>query len=103
MARSTLGVQGGNITSFDDKGEEIFIEVKASVGDTVLTANLTVNEWNAARTPARSERYFIYLVTNALSAKPSIERLPNPAALVGEGKITCEPIVYVLDLRSPFA
>jgi hypothetical protein len=96
-----LEFPGWDVTSFADDGREVFIEVKSSVGKTVSSVNLTANEWDAACDPSRRDRYFIYLVTNALSSAPIIERLANPASLVDEGKITCEPIVYVVDLRSP--
>jgi hypothetical protein len=96
-----LEFPGWDITSFADDGREVFIEVKSSVRKTVSSVNLTANEWDAARDPSRRDHYLIYLVTNALSSAPIIERLANPASLVDEGKITCEPIVYVVDLRSP--
>jgi hypothetical protein len=96
-----LEFPGWDVTSFDNNGNEVFIEVKSCVGKTVSNVNLTANEWDAACDPSRKDRYFIYIVTDALSAAPRIERLANPASLVSDGKITCEPIVYVVDLRSP--
>lgn len=95
-----LEFPGWDITSFDDQGEELYIEVKASVGEFVSVLNLTVNEWEAAKRPSQAERYLVYLVTSALSQQPVIERIANPAALVEQGKITCEPIVYSVELRS---
>jgi hypothetical protein len=92
---------GWDITSLDDSGNEFFIEVKSSVGKTVSSINLTVNEWDAARDAARRDRYCIYIVTNALSAAPSIERRPNPASYVDGGQISCEAIVYELHLSPP--
>ena len=85
---------GWDITSFDEKGNEIFIEVKSSVGKTVSSVNLTVNEWEAACSLARRDRYYIYIVTNALSAKPNIERLLNPASHVDAKQLSCEAVVY---------
>jgi len=95
-----LEFPGWDITSFDEQGQELFIEVKGSIGKFVSVINLTVNEWNAANAPSRAARYFIYLVTNTLSEQPAIERIANPAALVQQGKINCEPIVYSIELRS---
>lgn len=92
---------GWDITSFDDDGNEIFIEVKSPVGKTISSVNLSVNEWEAARDKARRDRYYIYLVTNALSAAPSIERLRNPADHVDAGRLLCEAIVYELQLTPP--
>jgi hypothetical protein len=95
-----LEFPGWDVTSFDDQGEELFIEVKGSIGKFVAVLNLTVNEWNAATDPSRAARYYVYLVTDAFSEQPMIERIANPAALVEQGKISCEPIVYSLELRS---
>jgi hypothetical protein len=90
---------GWDITSFDADGREFFIEVKSCAGKAVSSVDLTVNEWKAARDAARRDRYYIYLVTSALSAKPVIERLRNPASYVDDRQLSCEPIVYELDLR----
>jgi hypothetical protein len=90
---------GWDITSFDDEGNEFFIEVKSSLGKAVSSVYLSANEWEAACAKRRRDRYYIYIVTNALSAAPSIERLRNPASYVDKGQLTCEAIVYELGLR----
>jgi len=92
---------GWDITSFDDDGNEMFIEVKSSIGKTVSRVNLTINEWEAACDPARRDCYYIYIVTNALSATPNIERLLNPASYVDDKQLSCEAIVYELQLSPP--
>lgn len=51
---------GWDITSFDEDGCEIYIEVKSSIGETFSSFGLTVNEWQAACDPMRRERY-LYL------------------------------------------
>jgi len=84
---------GWDITSFDENGNEFFIEVKASIGKAMSSINLTINEWKAACDTQRRDRYYIYLVTSALSARPRIERLQNPALYVQTGKLRCEAIV----------
>jgi hypothetical protein len=89
---------GWDITSFDDDGKEFFIEVKSSVGKVVTCVNLTANEWEAARDAARRDRYCIYIVTNALSASPSIERLRNPASYIDGRQLSCEAIMFELRL-----
>ena len=89
---------GWDITSFDAAGNEFYIEVKSSVGKAISCIHLTVNEWHAACSSKRKERYYIYLVTNALSVAPRIERLQNPASYVEGGKLPCEAIVYELQL-----
>jgi len=40
---------GWDITSFDEGGKEVFIEVKSSIGKYVSCVHLTGNEWDAAR------------------------------------------------------
>jgi hypothetical protein len=52
---------------------------------------------------ARRDRYFIYVVTKALSAAPRIERLRNPASYVEGKRLSCEPIVYELRLTEATA
>jgi hypothetical protein len=89
---------GWDITSFDAAGNEFYIEVKSSIGKAISCITLTVNEWHAACSAKRKERYYIYLVTNALSVAPRIERLHNPASYVDEGKLPCEAIIYELQL-----
>jgi hypothetical protein len=94
-----LDFVGWDISSFDPDGTEIFVEVKSSVGKSISAVNLTVNEWDAARDPARRDRYYIYVVTSALSDKPIIERMQNPASYVDRGELICESVVYELQLR----
>ncbi len=89
---------GWDITSFDEQGDEIFVEVKSSAGKSVSRVDLTVNEWRTACDAKRRDRYYIYIVTDALSAAPSIERLRNPASYVDDRKLLCEAIVYELRL-----
>ena len=89
---------GWDITSFESDATEIFIEVKSCVGKTITSVNLTVNEWQAACDPVRRGRYYIYLGTSALSSRPVIERLCNPAAYVEGGQVMCTPTVYALEL-----
>jgi hypothetical protein len=89
---------GWDITSFDDDGGELFIEVKSSVGKTISCVSLTVNEWLAACDPKRCERYCIYIVTSALSSRPQIECMRNPKSYVDNIGLGCEAIVYELQL-----
>jgi len=91
---------GWDITSYDDDGNEIFIEVKSSAGKLISCVDLTVNEWDAACDSTHRNRYYLYIVTEALSATPSVERLRNPALYVDEKKLTCEAIVYELKLTA---
>lgn len=69
---------GYDITSFNDKGDEIFIEVKSSSGRTINDVDLTKNEIMSMLNKKTKEKFYIYLVTNALT-KPEIEVIKNPS------------------------
>ena len=69
---------GYDITSFDDKGDEIFIEVKSSSGKTINDVDLTKNEIMSMFNKKTKEKFYIYLVTNALT-NPEIEVIRNPS------------------------
>ncbi len=90
---------GWDITSYNEQGHKIFIEVKGSVDKTIGSINLTRNEWQKAQAEQVLERYRIYLVTEALS-NPKIEILRNPAQWVDDGKLEIVISDYQLNLRS---
>ncbi len=88
---------GWDITSFDEMGNKIFIEVKSTKGKIINNLEITENEWNAAN--KEREKYFIYLVINALNEKIQIsEKINNPKELVENGEIEILPSVYKLEL-----
>lgn len=76
---------GWDISSCDDTGKAIYIEVKASVGKKVSELIITANEWSAAR--KHRGRYYIYLVTNVMGKVPLVERLRDPWDLVQTGQV----------------
>lgn len=90
---------GWDITSFDVEGNEIYIEVKASEGETISDIELTVNEWNQANKMVESNNYKIYLVTDVFQ-NPVIRVIDNPAHLVREGTLTLNIARYQLLLGS---
>ena len=91
---------GWDITSFDENGEEIFIEVKSTTGKTITSVDLTENEWKAASNPENRENYYLYLVTEALETdSPPIQTLQNPYDWVSKGKLGIRPTVHELSLR----
>lgn len=90
---------GWDITSFNELEENIYIEVKATSGDTINSIELTVNEWEAAKNPQYRDNYYLYLVTKVLSAKPCIECLRNPFAFVESGELSIQPIRFELSLQ----
>lgn len=89
---------GWDITSYDEEGKKKLIEVKSSQGKTMNALEITRNEWDAATTHGGD--YYIYLVTNALSQKPTIEVLRDPSAYVESSRLSLTPQRFLLDLRA---
>lgn len=77
---------GWDISSIDETGQPIRIEVKASVGSTVSSFILTANEWEAAK--KYGDSYCVYIVTNVFRDRPKIETIRNPSRKVLEGLLT---------------
>jgi hypothetical protein len=89
---------GWDITSINDVGEPIYIEVKASLGSKINLLLITANEWAAAL--EHGPRYYIYLVTDAMKPKPTIEIIGGPATLESSGALSARTAVWALDLSS---
>ena len=88
---------GWDITSFNKDGSEIFIEVKSTKGTNINQLEITDNEWSAAK--KEGNKYFIYLVNNALNDEIKIfETIQNPYKLVEENKIEISASVFELKL-----
>ena len=88
---------GWDITSFDKNGNKIYIEVKSTKGTEINQLEITSNEWEAAR--AQGQKYYIYLVNNALNEKIKIfEMIQDPSQLVEEEKIEISTSVFELKL-----
>ena len=87
---------GWDITSYDKNGEEIFIEVK-SARKSKTVFNITASEWKAAE--KQGDKYFIYLVENALNDKIRIvSRIKNPLKYAKENKIEVKVSTYEIRL-----
>ena len=83
---------GYDIKSFNEDGEEIFIEVKSTVSKGKDYFEISANEVLAAESLEGS--YFIYQVTNAL-ANPKISAIVrNPMKYVEHNKILLESWIY---------
>lgn len=68
---------GWDITSFDQNGKKIFIEVKSAAKKKNIF-NITSKEWDAAQ--IEKNNYFIYLVEDTLNNKIKIvAKIQNPA------------------------
>ena len=88
---------GWDITSFDKNGNKIYIEVKSTKGTAINLLEITNNEWEAAK--AQGQKYYIYLVNNALNEKIKIfEMIQDPSQLVEEEKIEISTSVFELKL-----
>jgi len=87
---------GWDITSYDESGKEIFIEVKsAKKSKTVF--NITANEWEAAK--KEGDKYFIYIVENVFTDKIKISgRIKNPLKYAKDKKIEVNVSQYEIRL-----
>jgi hypothetical protein len=85
---------GWDITSYDPDGQIKYIEVKSTSAKTINSFDITVNEWEKASNPELAKNYFIYLVTETLSAKPQIRYIPFPLEWVKSNKAEIFPVVF---------
>ena len=86
---------GWDITSYNEQGEEIYIEVKSTSGKIINSVEITENEWRAAAN--KYNKYYIYLVNNALTKDIKIiEKINNPKSLVDKNTIELSPSVFEL-------
>lgn len=86
---------GWDITSFDKNGNEKYIEVKATIGESISSVIITSNEADKMKQLKDRNNYFIYLVTNIVK-NPRIEVIRNPAKLLDEGTIEISVDSYSL-------
>ena len=89
---------GWDITSYDANGEQVFIEVKSTTGETLNEIILTVKEWQKATEDSLCDKYLIYLVTNVLT-KPNLEIIRNPSSYVQAKKLEISVESYSLSLH----
>lgn len=82
---------GYDIRSFPTNGQEKFIEVKTTVGNST-SFEITANEWNVAKTHRLS--YWIYRVTHADSKLPEIDKIQDPTSKVEQGQFMLIPTGY---------
>ena len=89
---------GWDITSYDLKGKEIYIEVKSTKGKVINDFDITDPEWQAAK--KHGEKYHIYLVNNVFNKDTKIfERIINPAQKVAKKKILLNVAIWNLKLN----
>jgi hypothetical protein len=82
---------------YTSAGELVAIEVKATGGPAFPFIELSANEWNAA-TRLRAA-YRLMLVAEVRTRSAKVQVLDNPAALVQQGSISIEPVMWRLVMR----
>lgn len=87
---------GWDISSVDDDGTTLYIEVKASVSSSVSNLVLTRTEYRAAET--HKEKYCIYLVTDVMKEKPTIEIIRDPIKRIDAGELTATVDAWLVGL-----
>ena len=83
---------GYDIKSFNEDGEEIYIEVKSTVSKGKDYFEISDNEVLAAK--SLKDSYLIYQVTDALANPKISARVRNPMKYVEENKILLESWIY---------
>ena len=87
---------GWDISSVDELGQLIRIEVKSSVGPSISSLIMSANEWKAAREYGTA--YCVYIVTDALKQQSSIEIIRDPALCILEGTLRLELAAVLVGL-----
>lgn len=90
---------GYDILSFDNQGNEKYIEVKASKSSYV-GFELTVNELNVARKLGTA--YWIYRITNVEGGMPKITQIQDPAALIEDGDLLTRATSFSVSLGETY-
>lgn len=83
---------GYDILSFEENGEEKYIEVKSTKQSYTSNANFIIssNEYEKAK---KLENYYFYIVFNTQSENPKIWKIKNPMNYENKG-LTLTPINY---------
>jgi len=89
---------GWDICSIEVDGKPRYIEVKSSVTKKVSTLVLTRTEFRAASD--QKEKYFIYLITDVMKSRPTIEIIHNPVKRIADGQLTATEETWLIGLRS---
>ena len=88
---------GWDITSYNEEGEEIYIEVKATSGSSEYGFIMSPNELSKAQMGQNSKKYRVYRVLNALSKEPTVIVFENINELLHSGKIEANPTGYKIE------
>jgi len=85
---------GWDITSFDEQGEELYIEVKATKTKSLYGFVISTNEWETCK--KHPDKYVIYRVLNVLGASPSIVVIRDIPKLVAGNRLSVSPLSYII-------
>lgn len=91
MSREGL-TPGWDLQYENREGDTIAIEVKGTTAPAFTSIDITAGEWRAAMD--MKDHYWLYLVADCCGARPSIQRIQNPAVLLESGIATLTPMVY---------
>lgn len=90
---------GYDVLSFDENGEEKYIEVKTTIGKH-HRFELTANELSKAND--LKNLYWIYRVTQIQTDTPQIKMIQNPAELIEESRLILKPTSFLVTLGEDY-
>jgi len=88
---------GWDITSYDENGNEVYIEVKSTTGPNFYGFIMTANEWSKAHSSEIADKYKIYRVLNVLSKTPQVYIIDNIKELLNNNELEGNPISYKVE------
>jgi hypothetical protein len=91
---------GWDITSYNEDGQKILIEVKSTVAGKISSVEVTTNEWNKMCENRGKGNYVIFLVTRVADTPTLLGAVWDPAVKIDEGTFVIQPEIYSIDLRA---
>lgn len=88
---------GWDITSYDEDGNEIFIEVKSTSGPNFFGFIMSPNEWAKAHDPQLAGQYKIYRVLKVLSKEPEVHVVDDINDLLANDILEANPTGYKIE------
>ena len=79
---------------YEDGRRLVRVEVKGSKGSTIQSIDITAKEWSAAE--KHGVDYHLYVVTDALSGRPCISVIEDPAQAARTGVLSIRPLSYLI-------
>lgn len=91
---------GWDISSFDEQGNEIYIEVKSSVASKISSIEVTSNELAKMREYSGLKKYVIFLVAKVAESPQLLGAIWDPAPRIDKGEFSIRPEIHSIDLRT---